>query len=1538
MIYVPHLDQTINSLEKYFDVEVYGRNSGQHFDTSHDAAHHYCTVGVSSGIDPTDWFSTNEYLRSNDDVSACGVNPFWHFVFFGLFEGRFIQAIEKLIASTSRNIDVKSGVSVAAIARSDIADTIRPHFDELFYRRKYLIPEGVDCIQHYSIIGWRLGFDPSPTFSSTGYIVCLGGASTVVENPLYDWAKKAFAQFPAPGKEVMGELFVDAVKFGTEGAHARRLRGNVELVDGRVIRGWLCNLDKPAQRMSIQAVAPNGVVIAEVVADCWREELEEVGIGDGRYGFDITIDDYHNVELEITLRESSSEFKFGRVTLRGDVPALKTRTEREVRSGRDHLFAQFIDGVPECQFIDDQDIKINIFYYHILTTYRLFDVEFYVSKYRAYIDENVTPIKHYIIKGSSLGFWPNPYFDPREYLYANPDVADLSVDAVIHYFMFGWGEGRCAGSLFDEDYYLSRYPDVRSAGLNPLYHYLAFGRAEGRNPTRPLASQLRENELSEERHSGTIIIVSHDVEVGGAQAVARAFGKWLLRSTRYDIRFVSLRDGAHRQQFEDIRETFVLSDHHHVEIDVIQARLAAFAGENVRAIFVNSVASAAFFEFWPHPTPAICYIHELPKIIDMFPGSVDILKARCKTVVAGSEAVRSALRTVYDVPADKCSVVYDFIDKRVASAGGAQRRAEARQKLGIDLDTFVVMGCGVLHWRKAPDKFIDVAQLVTPALARRARFVWIGGGPDEKACRALIAEKNLAGSVDLIGYQEDVPSLLEAADVFLLPSEEDPFPLVCLYAAASQVPVICFEGAGGMPEFVARGCGVAVPFGNVQAMAEETLRYARDPERQARHGETGRRVVEEGFTVTAAGPKLLDFLRRAACRPPVISVIVPNYNYLNFLEQRLSTIYNQSFQDFEVILLDDASSDGSAEYLMATAAIRPATRVLLNQVNSGSPFLQWLKGMRDANSEFVWIAEADDYCEPDFLEKLLPSLANRNVFLAHALSVPVGGTGEILGSYETLYLDRINEGRWSRSYIESDHLEVNAGLAIGNTIPNASAVVLRRFEPDAEFAAVVGGMRMCGDWFFYLRAIRGGDVAFVRQPLNYHRRHGKTVTHQTEGSLRYFDELATTRAYVGRTWRISEETRNKAATFTRQDLDRFGIEDPKIRRQIEGATALPAAPAKTRPTLLIVISDLSPGGGQMFGIRLANSWMRAGGRAALLNVGNSPDHEQVVAKIDSRVSLFDVRTEGFLFADLVAEFDVDVVHSSMWWADRYVHLHFAELPDHVVWCSTTHGCYETLLEHPEVDSTFPFRFTDMLERVDHWIYTAEKNLGVFNQMGHPKRLTKIDNGFEPEPGVAPPRDALGLREDSLVLLLATRAIREKGWFEAVEAVRQLNEAGLATDLMLVGEGPVAETMRADGVPEFVHLYGQISNLADYIAVCDVGLLPSYFEGESMPLVLIEMLAQGKPIVASDIGEIPAMMVRDGAVAGAVVPLRGRPVDAGALAAAVASIANPEVRAAAGRIARSIFEARFTMAGMLEAYGEIYAERLAARRGPSGRRA
>lgn len=1213
---------------------------------------------------------------------------------------------------------------------------------------------------------------------------------------------------------------------------------------------------------------------------------------------------------------------------------------------------------------------------HLHSPNGFFDPAWYLLKNPDLLAADLDPLLHYIDHGWREGRSLHPLFDTRWYLETYPDVAAADSEPLAHFLSHGWREGRRPHPLFDTEWYLARNGDIKAAGINPWLHYIQSGWREGRAPhpsfdaawyTRtylnpidpidePLAhyldygwreglrpspeaeapkrrstrrlAPLLEQELNRQRKSrsgalpglsadesrGTLAMVLHEAEVGGAPHVLKQFARWVRDHTRFGIRIVSLADGNLRHAFAEVGPLLVLSDL--PEEDRADA-LEEFLGEDIRGVFLNSIASGKFLEYAPAGLPTVAFIHELPQVMDQFPEETDLVRRLARKIVGGGPEVTRALHERYGIEQERLVSAHSFIEALPEGTDRAARRAAAREALGLAPDRLLVMGCGLLHWRKAPETFIEVAQTVIER-GVEADFVWLGGGPDMETCQKLIAEKGLGGRVRFTGYEPAVADKLAAGDIFMLSSKEDPFPLVALYAAQAEMPIVCFQKAGGIEGFVAAGSGRAVPHMDAQAMAEAVVAYASDADLRREAGAIGGAQVRRGHTMEVVGPLLLHHLREAMGIAPEVSVVVPNYNYEAYLPERLGSIADQTFQDFEVILLDDASPDNSVAVLRDFEAMRPGTRVVVNEANSGSPFVQWMRGMDMAASELIWLAEADDRCRPTFLETLLPFFDDRNMRLASCASQPVTAEGAVIGDYRPLYLDRINPGRWNQDYIATDHEEADAGLGIANSIPNASAVMFRKFTPEPEFVAELTSMRLCGDWYFYCRAIRGGLIGFSADLLNDHRRHGNTVTHKLEGSLRYFSELATVRGYLGRTYRQSAPTRERIAEFLAQDITRFGVEDPET---------LPKVPdqAKSLPSLLVVAPDLGPGGGQVFAISVANEWSRRGGRVVLLNVGNQQSHPTMLAKIAPSVMLLEASSPGTDLGTLIKRFDLDVIHSGIWWADRWVDNNRADLPADMPWVITMHGCHETFLRDPGIDHSFPDRMARMIERAA-WVYIADKNLAVFDVLGQPERLSKVPNGVENTPVAHKlTREEIGLRPEALVLCLASRAIWEKGWREAVTLTKRLNAEGHAVDLLLLGEGPAEQAIRAEAPPH-VHLMGQVAAPKAYFELADVGLLPSTFVGESLPLVLLEMMAKGLPVIATEIGEIPQIIGRGDDAAGRLIPLRAGRLDEAVFHAHLMELLDPMRRSVLQENALARFNAHFTVEAMVDRYSVLYETR------------
>ena len=218
---------------------------------------------------------------------------------------------------------------------------------------------------------------------------------------------------------------------------------------------------------------------------------------------------------------------------------------------------------------------------------------------------------------------------------------------------------------------------------------------------------------------------------------------------------------------------------------------------------------------------------------------------------------------------------------------------------------------------------------------------------------------------------------------------------------------------------------------------------------------------------------------------PRVSIIVPNYNHAQFLDLRLQSILDQTFDDFELIFLDDASTDGSLQVFNEYRS-DGRVRSILNDENSGSPFIQWNRGIDEACGEYIWIAESDDYCERDFLARLVAAMDKHpEAGLAYSQSWIVSQDDEKLKVLDWYHVFG-GGAHWATDFASEGKQELKQYMAIQNTIPNASAVLIRRSVLEGDLRAPEH-MKLCGDWLFWTRILLKSDLAFIATPLNCFR-------------------------------------------------------------------------------------------------------------------------------------------------------------------------------------------------------------------------------------------------------------------------------------------------------------------------------------------------------------------------------------------------------------------------------------------------------------------
>lgn len=229
---------------------------------------------------------------------------------------------------------------------------------------------------------------------------------------------------------------------------------------------------------------------------------------------------------------------------------------------------------------------------------------------------------------------------------------------------------------------------------------------------------------------------------------------------------------------------------------------------------------------------------------------------------------------------------------------------------------------------------------------------------------------------------------------------------------------------------------------------------------------------------------------------PKVSIIVPNYNHAPYLEQRLDSILKQTFQDFELILLDDCSTDNSVEILQKYAKHPKVSHFVINKKNSGSTFKQWKKGIELSKGEYIWIAESDDWADAKFLETLNQTLANnQDCGIAYCQSYQTNETGEIISTME-YWTNDLKPNLWKNSF-EKQGNELIKHILVKNIIPNVSAVLFKKTSLNT-LPKEIFSLKLTGDKLLYASIFKNTSIYFVNKNLNYFRTQKKSVRSKTK--------------------------------------------------------------------------------------------------------------------------------------------------------------------------------------------------------------------------------------------------------------------------------------------------------------------------------------------------------------------------------------------------------------------------------------------------------
>lgn len=241
----------------------------------------------------------------------------------------------------------------------------------------------------------------------------------------------------------------------------------------------------------------------------------------------------------------------------------------------------------------------------------------------------------------------------------------------------------------------------------------------------------------------------------------------------------------------------------------------------------------------------------------------------------------------------------------------------------------------------------------------------------------------------------------------------------------------------------------------------------------------------------------------------MVSVILPNYNHAPYLAQRIETILFQTYRNFELIILDDCSTDESRGIIEKYRGHEKVSGIFYNEVNSGSTFRQWEKGIALCKGEFIWIAESDDWCECTFIEEVITGL--------------IAGDDCVVGYCQSYCVQDANKIRWQSRYdflhaVEEGPKFIKKHMLTGNAIFNASMAIWRK-DAFALISKEFVQYRFCGDWLFWIELCRHGKVFISGKLLNYFRKHEGDVSGKAmQNGLNFIEELKMFHLLYTRQW------------------------------------------------------------------------------------------------------------------------------------------------------------------------------------------------------------------------------------------------------------------------------------------------------------------------------------------------------------------------------------------------------------------------------------
>lgn len=374
-----------------------------------------------------------------------------------------------------------------------------------------------------------------------------------------------------------------------------------------------------------------------------------------------------------------------------------------------------------------------------------------------------------------------------------------------------------------------------------------------------------------------ILFITHETSRTGAPIVLLYFIKWIKeQNKKLSLSVLDLHSGILSDEFrnvsdnyyyfsdidekelsfaKDLKKRLVKKIHGRSKIKSNDELINKLVSEDFDLFYANTIASISVahkIKNLSSNSKLLVHIHEMEILTRLILPDFDNFISIIDYFIAVSEPVKQNLLKNYFIPSSKVKKIYSYTKPLISE--------EKEKKKTI----FTVGGAGTVDWPKGYDLFIHVAFYIkTNRPDCKINFIWMGSISESQ--RIIIQNDinkcGLNDVVNFIGEMIKTEEFFSNIDVFLLSSREDSFPLVAIEAGMHCKPIICFEGATGITEILAKGGGEIVSYLDIKEMAEAVIKYYDNPDKIFEDGKRANELFSS-FTPENMAPKIFETIEK----------------------------------------------------------------------------------------------------------------------------------------------------------------------------------------------------------------------------------------------------------------------------------------------------------------------------------------------------------------------------------------------------------------------------------------------------------------------------------------------------------------------------------------------------------------------------------------------------------------------------------------------------------------------------------------------------